>query len=215
MFLLKTVSRRLRLLLPQAFACIASVCALANCDSETRKRVSDWRAMRERYNFADLVREGTISQNLPRLANRTGRAKELRLWYGFGLFGTGMIRLWQDSTVWHACRFPAEGEVSRGAVPALASDSVAALWQAAVDSGLLRLPRFPDRGDNIGMVMDGHSWVLESYDGRKYRVAEADNPDSFKSKDDRRVVAVAEAIVGEGYYDRFTACEGALATPQG
>ena len=123
-----------------------------------------------------------------------------------------MIRLWQDSAAWYACEFPPEHHViSQRAGAGMPSDSAAALWKAAVDSGLLRLSRFPDRGDNTGMVLDGHSWVVESYDGRKYRVAEADNPDVFKSADDRRIEAVAAAIVGQGDYNRFLPCANASA----
>jgi hypothetical protein len=43
-------------------------------------------------------------------------------------------------------------------------------------------------------VTDGHSWVLEWYDGERYGAAGADNPDMFKSPDDQQLEAVVAQI---------------------
>lgn len=123
--------------------------------------------------------------------------RELRLWYGFGLFGVGMVRMWEEPQGWQLCQYLAEGEILTDSTlaakpPSVPSKLIALAWKGAVAAGLLELPPAPRRPENSGSAVDGNSWVLEWYDGERYGAAGADNPDLYKSADDQHL----EQVVG-------------------
>jgi len=125
--------------------------------------------------------------------------RELRLWYGFGLYGTGMIRMWESPSGWRVCQYLAEGEILRDSSAAtrqspIPSEDIAQVWKQAVAEGLLELPPAPRRPKGSMQVADGHSWVLEWYDGKRYGAAGADNPETFESPDDQQLEKVVDQI---------------------
>ena len=148
-------------------------------------RVPLMRAVRER---AGELQVADLPARLPKPGLR-----ELRLWYGFGLSGTGMTRMWEDPRGWRVCRYQEEGEVGPGPdahTPAVPSDSLARVWNAFVAEGLLELPPAPHRPETGMSVVDGYSWVLEWFDGKDYGAAGADNPKTFNSPDDQHLERV-------------------------
>lgn len=147
---------------------------------------------RERtLSFSDHCQTEARRLGMPSLAHHGVQSAELRLWYG-GLFGLGVIRLRQIHQRWYACRYPAGGElVYTSILRDLPFDSGAATWKAAIDSGLFLLPQFPDRPrGRRGIEGDGTSYVIESFDGNRYRVATASNPEVHQSPDDQRFLRV-------------------------
>jgi hypothetical protein len=132
--------------------------------------------------------------NLEDALPRPGR-HELRLWYGFGLFGVGLVRLWDDGR-WHACLAPAEGEIDRdGALartPPAPSARVRRAWTTAVAAGMLRLPAEPP--PRPAMVLDGEAFVFEWFDGKRFGWSVADNPDSFRTPSDLLAIRVEKAF---------------------
>src|SRR5262245_34777775 len=112
--------------------------------------------------FADYVQQDAARLGMPAMRAGATSSKALRIGYGFGVYGMGVARLWEVGGTWRACEFLAEGQMGfRPIQPELSSDSVAAIWKAAIDSGLRKLPRFPDRGSDNRLVLDGTSYVVE------------------------------------------------------
>jgi hypothetical protein len=146
---------------------------------------------------ADLgIREYTQLLGLPELSGTPlPRGEiELRIWHGFGLTGTRLLRVQRHAGTWRAT----EARIARRGYQALESvpDTLdwSERWEQAVAAGIYQLAPEPVRR-GAQPRDDGHSYVVEVREGPRYWTAIADNPHVFCSDDDRRLLAVVTRFV--------------------
>jgi hypothetical protein len=153
--------------------------------------------------FVETIRHASGRLELQDLASPTHVGRELRLWYGFGLFGVRLLILRENQSKWRAFgAYP----VDRAPTPSIAalpdSSDWACRWQAALNEGLLQLRPYPRRDSTTIRVNDGYSAVIEWFDGARYGISGADNPGSYGSPDDRHLLRVLDAVLDDGAVPR-------------
>jgi len=157
--------------------------------------------------FLDVIRDASARLHLSdlRTASR-GAGPELRLWDGFGVGGVQLLILRETPSGWRAFYSAHVDGDSIERITALPDTAEwAGRWRSAVKAGLLRLPPYSARDSAAFLVMDGFSAVIEWFDGSRYGVSGADNPDSYCSRDDRQFIAVLTAIRNHQWSTRCTA----------
>lgn len=150
------------------------------------------------HDFVPLARQLATAAGLAdlRTATLASDAIEVRMYSGFGISGTRLLRLSNAGGSWTA----EEYDVSRLSQPTGPKDKTAsedwqASWRTALAAGLTELPPVPRR-TQTRVIEDGFSIVFEIRIGATYKALGADNPDLYCSEDDRAFLAVAEALAG-------------------
>ena len=133
---------------------------------------------------------------------------ELRLWHGFGLTGVDLVVFRHESGAWRVsvAHLPDRGQEVRFRADT-SSTPAAARWQNALDAGLRTLPLIPGARPGDMVTTDGFGAVLEWWEAGRYRAATADHPDVYCTTNDRRAVAVIEALLGHEWPRTPGACK--------
>ena len=146
--------------------------------------------------FLEYVRTAAVRLSLADLREaQPGAQREVRLWHGFGLFGVELVIIREASPAWRAYTVdPDNSDSTPHFAPLPDTTDWGKRWWAAVNAGMLQLPPYPHRDPPHFGALDGYSAVLEWFDGTNYGIAGANNPDAFCSSDDRRIMAVLNAL---------------------
>jgi hypothetical protein len=121
----------------------------------------------------------------------------LRLWDGFGLTGIRGLVLQRTRGVWRASLV--EPKVSGGGYRVRQlPDTVAwaERWAEAIRAGLLNVEPVASRADGL-VARDGYAVVVELYEGGRYRTAGSEAVDAPCGTDTRRLLEIAEILLGE------------------
>jgi hypothetical protein len=120
---------------------------------------------------------------------------ELRLWHGFGLTGVEGLVLRRTQWCWSAERIVAITQTDcyeRRSTPRSADWLI--VWRQVETMDLAALPSKPPR-DPMKIVTDGYSYVIELKTGAIYRSFVYDNPNVFRTPEDRAMVAITTHLL--------------------
>ena len=116
---------------------------------------------------------------------------EVRIWSGFGLTGETLIRAVRHGGRWVITRHDDPSSPTPNAFQPWIADSVwRRRWTRTIADSFAALPQTPRRPDPWLFVDDGWGVVIEAAEGKHYHIAGADNPQSFCSADDQRMLRV-------------------------
>lgn len=120
---------------------------------------------------------------------------EVRIWYGFGLASTQLLRLERKGGRWTATHYQSRYSNGTLPLPTVLPDAAWSMrWAVALENGLLTLPRFPEaRGRRV--IEDGTSYIVEILEGTKYYVAEVDNPEVICTEGDQVFLAAIAPLL--------------------
>ena len=155
------------------------------------------RADRSQDLLLEFARAYGRSAGLSDLSKGTKAANELevRLWYGFGLTGVDGFVLRRMGDRWTGETVTPIGRTTCYERRPTRQADWGVIWQQVRGSGLAGLPPKPSR-DPKRLVLDGYSYVLEWWEGGRYRTFVYDNPDVFKTDEDLRMILIVRQLLG-------------------
>jgi hypothetical protein len=154
-------------------------------------------AQSREHHFVPYVRAAAFRAGLPDLESTElpSGDLELRLWDGFGLTGIHGLILQRTRGEWRASLVEprSDGGYTLRHVPD--TTSWAARWAEAVNAGILNVDPMAERMDGA-VARDGSAVVLELLEAGRYRTAGSDAVDAPCGTDGRRLLAIAEVLLG-------------------